>query len=234
MQIAYAIFVKTPGLSPVKTRLAKDIGAVNAADFYRLSAEAVQQTVQLVMQRTRIKSDAFWAVAENDHGGYWSGFPVIPQGPGNLNARIHSVTHRLLLNFDWVFILGADCPQIQYQELLAVHKDLDKYDAVVGPTLDGGFWTFGSHSGLAFDAWQRVPMSDRQTLRGLERELKNIGAIGRLATHVDVDHGVDLVTAIRHLDKIAEPTEAQQTLLQRFGHTADRGSVSKQLLTEEL
>jgi len=39
---AIAIFAKTPGLSPVKTRLAKSLGQVAAENAYRLSVAAKQ------------------------------------------------------------------------------------------------------------------------------------------------------------------------------------------------
>jgi glycosyltransferase A (GT-A) superfamily protein (DUF2064 family) len=40
---ALAIFVKTPGLSPVKTRLAEGIGQARAEAFYRLAVDAVAE-----------------------------------------------------------------------------------------------------------------------------------------------------------------------------------------------
>src|SRR5690349_4349170 len=44
---AIAIFVKTAGLSPVKTRLAKSpLGKVGAEEFHRLSCVAIQHTVK--------------------------------------------------------------------------------------------------------------------------------------------------------------------------------------------
>ncbi len=48
MSAAIAIFVKTPGLSPVKTRLAATIGEEKAKEFYLLSLKAVEKTVKTV------------------------------------------------------------------------------------------------------------------------------------------------------------------------------------------
>ena len=42
---AIAIFVKTPGLSPIKTRLAKTLGQVAAENAYRLSVKSIKATV---------------------------------------------------------------------------------------------------------------------------------------------------------------------------------------------
>ena len=79
-----AIFVKTPALSPVKTRLARDIGQLRAEAFYLASAEAVA-SVALQSQRHG-GAIAYWAVAESPAmtGNAWIDLPCIPQGCGTL------------------------------------------------------------------------------------------------------------------------------------------------------
>ena len=56
MSIALAIFVKTPSLSPVKTRLAQSIGEDKAIAFYMLCLEAIKETAK------QIDADVVWAV----------------------------------------------------------------------------------------------------------------------------------------------------------------------------
>ena len=48
---AIALFVKTPGLSPVKTRLAASIGAEAALGLYRLCLRCVDEAVDRVVTR---------------------------------------------------------------------------------------------------------------------------------------------------------------------------------------
>jgi hypothetical protein len=78
-----AIFVKTPGLSPVKTRLAAAIGEKRALEFYRLAIEAVREVV------SASGLQACWAVAEETAD--WTGFPVIFQGEGALGTIMSTV-----------------------------------------------------------------------------------------------------------------------------------------------
>ena len=40
------VFVKTPGLSPLKTRLAKGIGKENAESFFKDSVKQTEKTLQ--------------------------------------------------------------------------------------------------------------------------------------------------------------------------------------------
>ena len=42
---AAAIFVKTPGISPIKTRLAVGIGQANAESFYKMSCQATGEVL---------------------------------------------------------------------------------------------------------------------------------------------------------------------------------------------
>ena len=74
-----AILVKTPGLSPVKTRLAAGLGAARAARWHQLAAAAVAEAVARVAGLS-----AYWAVAEPlaHAGGAWPGMPLLEQGAG--------------------------------------------------------------------------------------------------------------------------------------------------------
>jgi hypothetical protein len=51
MSGAIAIFVKTPGVSPVKTRLAANLGQENAEAFHLASSRAVESIVRLLAEQ---------------------------------------------------------------------------------------------------------------------------------------------------------------------------------------
>ncbi|HCO24225.1 MAG TPA: hypothetical protein DIT97_14715, partial [Gimesia maris] len=53
-QGAIAVFVKTPGYSPLKTRLAQSVGTVQAEQFHILSAKAVAAVVQSVANQKSV------------------------------------------------------------------------------------------------------------------------------------------------------------------------------------
>ncbi|MDQ3495902.1 MAG: hypothetical protein M3485_10390, partial [Pseudomonadota bacterium] len=73
-RIGLAIFVKTPGHSPLKTRLAAGIGRESAERFHRLAAEAVA-AVARAAQATPPGLATAWAVAEDSalDDALWSG-----------------------------------------------------------------------------------------------------------------------------------------------------------------
>ncbi len=71
MSASLAIFVKTPGYSPVKTRLAASIGQRRAEQFHRLAAAAVAAVAKAAMPAVT----PYWAIAERDalHDPLWRG-----------------------------------------------------------------------------------------------------------------------------------------------------------------
>lgn len=111
MTPAVAIFVKTSGLSPVKTRLAVGgMGAEAATEFHRLAAASVAG----VARACRDDVAPYWAVAEREAlaAPAWRGFPAIWQGEGGLGARLDRIYATLLQRHGRVLLIGADAPQI--------------------------------------------------------------------------------------------------------------------------
>ena len=110
---AIAIFVKTPGLSPIKTRLASSIGVSAAERFHLLSAKAIESVV-LDAFRAEPACIPYWAVAEKEavHTPYWKSFQTIWQGEGSLGERLACVYDELIQQHSFVIFIGADSPHI--------------------------------------------------------------------------------------------------------------------------
>ena len=199
---ALAIFVKTPGLSPVKTRLAASIGKEAANRFYTLSLAATAAVAKLL--QTRISDlHIYWAVAEPEgrDAKIWSGFPVIFQGNGSLGERLNFVYKELLKKHNYICFMGADSPHITVEELglavLLTAKNVKK-KFIIGETLDGGFYFFGGSVSLPDSVWLKVKYSTTQTAHMLMDELRKCGKLKRLKKHFDIDTIDDL---FRYADK---------------------------------
>ncbi len=80
MSGAIAVFVKTPGISPVKTRLAAKLGKETAEAFHLASARSVSSVVQELSQLDDIQS--YYAVAEKTalKHVFWQDLPCLWQG----------------------------------------------------------------------------------------------------------------------------------------------------------
>ncbi|NUO72342.1 MAG: DUF2064 domain-containing protein [Frateuria sp.] len=212
MSTALAIFVKTPGHSPLKTRLASAIGAEAATAFYRLAAAAVAA----VAQTSRPAITPYWAVAEADAQAHaaWPDFPTLWQGEGELGTRMHRVYDELLGRHAQVLLVGADAPQLT-AALLARAASALRDPAVafaLGEARDGGFWLFGGKAPVPLAVWQSVRYSQGDTCAALRRALPCCGTTVDLPTLVDADSIDDLEPVRQALSSLPQALPAQRVL----------------------
>jgi uncharacterized protein len=211
MNGAAAIFVKTPGLSPLKTRLATGIGQAAAEHWYRLAAEAVAEVLAWVPGLT-----AYWAVAETvaSAAPAWPGLPTIGQGDGELGERMGRVHSQLLERHDFVLLLGADTPQLEPTRLAEAAGWLYSGDPrlAMGPARDGGFWLLGANRDPAPADWLRTPCGRADTARGFRDAMARLGDWRLLPELTDVDEVQDLDAMLAELVSLEHPLPAQLRL----------------------
>jgi len=209
MKPAVAIFVKTPGLSPVKTRLGERIGRALAEGWHARAAACVAE------QARASGLDAYWAVAEADALDHpmWRDLPRIGQGSGGLGQRMHKVHSGLVQRHGAAILVGADLPQIEPRHLRCAADWLDAATPrhVLGPAHDGGFWLFGANREVPLQAWNSVRYSADDTARDF------IAAVDApdwelLEPLTDLDVFEDLARVERELDRIEAPSDSQRAL----------------------
>lgn len=212
---ALAVFVKTPGRSPVKTRLAASIGPAAALAVYQACLAAVASSVDAAArQEPRLRPH--WAVAEAAARGAWSrsGWSTITQPEGGLGERLYDVQQQLLAapGCSGLLFIGADSPQLEPRQLLAAIAALETHEAAVGPAEDGGFWLWAARQRLPLSAWRAVPWSSAGTLSGLRKVLPTRWRVAELDRLRDLDHVGDLAGLCRDLDALNQPNPEQTRL----------------------
>lgn len=135
------LFVKAPRLGAVKTRLAADIGAINAWRFYRASV------AKMVHRLGRDRRWRCWLSITPDRfahpGNPWLSCTAYrPQGGGDLGARMGRVLETMPTGP--VVIIGGDIPDIQRRDIALAFRELRRNDMVFGPSTDGGYWLVGA------------------------------------------------------------------------------------------
>lgn len=176
---------KEPRCGAVKTRLARDIGVVAATGFARRTCANICH---------RLACDPRWrmclAVSPDTAvgSGFWpAGVPHIPQGPGDLGARMQRLFDRLPPGP--AVIIGCDIPQISAPHIAAAFRLLGSHDAVFGPAGDGGYWLVGLRRSPRVPAiFSNVRWSSAHALKDT---LANLGArrSAIVETLGDVDDG---------------------------------------------
>lgn len=166
------IMVKEPQAGRVKTRLAKDVGAVRAVAVFRHTLAAViSRVVRPARWRTLL------AVAP-DTARYSRTFPPhidrVAQGRGDLGARMQ----RLMVQLPPgpVVIIGSDIPDVAARHIASAFAAIGPHDAVFGPAPDGGYWAVGlRRSPRVLCAFENVRWSSCHALADTRANLARLG-----------------------------------------------------------
>lgn len=216
MSGAIAVFVKTPGFSSVKTRLAVKLGKEKAEAFHLTSSRAVSSVVQALSQSDDVRS--YYAVAEKQAltHEYWQDLPCVWQGNGGLGERMAHIYQSLLTKHDFVMLVGADIPQMTTEELLKAstwlsHEEQGRF--AFAPSVDGGFWLFGGNVEIPQALWTDVTYSEADTGDQFFNKIKQLGDVKTLPSLRDVDELGDLILLRKALLSLSEPLPAQQELV---------------------
>lgn len=210
MSSAIAIFVKTPGLSPIKTRLARHLGQPDAEEWHRLAATCVGTSADAT------GLPVYWAVAEQDgmQNPLWQALPRLSQGEGSLGARMHRVHTEIVQRHGAGILIGADLPQIESRHLETAASWLDAPDArhVLGPARDGGFWLFGANRSLAKATWESVTYSRCDTAARF-MDAVDAPCWEFLESLTDLDQAADLPSVRDELESVTDPSPEQLALI---------------------
>ena len=133
------IMAKQPRLGRVKTRLGRDIGAVEATRVYRLMLSSLLR---------RLGHDPRWQIwlavdgVHEVHAPVWpAGLQVVDQGKGDLGQRMQRQFGTLPPGP--VALIGSDIPAIAPADIAAAFRLLGDSEFCFGPAADGGYWLVG-------------------------------------------------------------------------------------------
>jgi hypothetical protein len=183
------IFVKTPRLGRVKTRLAAGVGTVAAWTFYRRV---------LLYQVKRLTGDRRWRcwLAVTPDGDVdaapWPGAASrLAQGTGDLGHRMARIMRALPPGP--AVIIGTDIPDITPSHVARAFRFLGRHDAVFGPATDGGYWLVGLKRRPRLpDIFAGVRWSTEFTLSDSLAKLRHGHSVALLEILEDIDDGLSL------------------------------------------
>ena len=200
-----AAFAKTPELSPVKTRLAADVGEGPALAAYERSLAATAAVLRALPEWIA----PHWAVGERaglNHPRWRDGeFPAMFTGEGGLGERLANVYAKLRGENLPAILIGTDSPQLA-PEIVARAAELSRGRIVIGPSADGGFYLFASSLEIPRGVWTGVEYSRAETLRDLERKLPP-AEVHRLPELCDLDDAESLPRVMRELESAPLPEQ---------------------------
>jgi len=183
------IFAKAPVPGQVKTRLIPALGEEGAAALaHRMLLDTCREALAAAVGPVELcLSGSFSDVPQ--------GVEVTDQGEGDLGERLARAAQRLIGQGEAAIFIGTDCPQLDADRLKRACSELERHDAVIHPTFDGGYALLG------------LNRHDASVFSGIEWSTPSVGAdtIARIAaldwslhvgdTLLDVDEPEDLEAA---------------------------------------
>ena len=166
--VALVVIAKAPAPGRSKTRLCPPCTPQQAADLAEAALRDTLTAVALCPARRRL-------LALEGEPGAWlpADFELLEQAGDGLGERLGRA---LVAAGGPALVVGMDTPQLTAGLLAQACTALsaDGADAVLGPALDGGYWTIGlQHPDPAVFAG--VPMSVPSTFRAQRRRLEELG-----------------------------------------------------------
>jgi rSAM/selenodomain-associated transferase 1 len=137
------LFAKYPAPGKVKTRLAKQLGPERAAQLYRNFVLDILDTLRTVDVTLRIFFEPPGAL---DEFRTWLGddYRYVSQTGPALGQRMkNALVHTFAEGFSKAALIGSDLPDLSADFLNLGLRALDKHQALLGPSDDGGYYLIG-------------------------------------------------------------------------------------------
>lgn len=154
------LFLKAPEKDRVKTRLARTIGPETALEMYRCFVLDTLTMLQQVGRRpilcyTPARAQQAVAAWLAGHGPLW------PQEGKDLGERMAAAFARAFSeNYRPVILMGTDIPGLPPSVIQEAFDALARHPAVIGPTLDGGYYLIGfTKQGFSPDDFRGIDWS---------------------------------------------------------------------------
>ena len=187
--LALIIFIKNPELGKVKTRLAETVGDEKALEIYKA---LLKHTKDIALQ---LNADRMLYYSEDvpEEEDMWSDddFQKYIQYGAVLGERMYYAFEDALAVHDKAIIIGSDCASLTPEIVAEAFDALDRFNFVVGPATDGGYYLLGMKK-LQIEMFQQMPWSTDQVL---PETLARINALGKTVYKLpelsDIDYEED-------------------------------------------
>jgi rSAM/selenodomain-associated transferase 1 len=135
------IFVRSPELGKVKTRLARSIGDQSALNIYKI---LLKHTAAVLRDLSFDKVVYFSEKIDNNDLWENSLFEKKLQKGADLGERMHHAFDTAFnKGYKKVLIIGSDLFDLTSSIITSAFEALETYDISIGPSLDGGYYLLG-------------------------------------------------------------------------------------------
>ena len=194
MSLAICVMARVPIPGQAKTRLSPPLTAEEAAGL------AAAFLLDVWSAATRVSGAEVFLSYRGDEGklpGEFGNVARFSQEGADLGARMEHTARVGLTRASSVLVIGSDLPGLSASCLQTARDALIDHDAVLGPSIDGGFYLIGlrdSPPGLLAD----LPWSAKNTHEATRSRLIDRGMRVAEAPRFDDVDTIDDVVALRN------------------------------------
>ncbi len=192
------VFVRTPELGKVKTRLAKTIGDQAALTIYKLLLKHTATVLhelsfdKVVYYSEKIENNDFWEA---------SLFEKKLQKGADLGERMQQAFETAFdRGYKKVLIIGSDLFELTSTLIISALEALETYDISIGPSLDGGYYLLGMkelHPAVFKNKKWGTHSVLKNTLQDLKQQnVKLLEALNDIDTFEDLQQQPELLNKI--------------------------------------
>jgi rSAM/selenodomain-associated transferase 1 len=182
------VFVRNPELGRVKTRLAKTIGDQAALEIYEILSKHTAKIIseidsdKLIFYSEKIQDNDIWTVINCKKQ---------IQTKGDLGQKmLDAFQYGFSLGYKKIIIIGSDLYSLRPKHIESAFEQLENYDVVIGPALDGGYYLLGLNSVIP-EIFKQKQWSTSSILKDTLSDLKKFN-VNLLEPLNDIDTYEDL------------------------------------------
>lgn len=185
-----------------KTRLIPHLGAEQAAELQKKMTEKLVLVADHLRRNSAVSVSLFYSDGDESLMNAWLGPRTYVAQQGNdLGQRMeHAFGYVFSKGYQEVILVGSDIPSLDTPILQHAFAALKSHDAVLGPTVDGGYYLIGFRSevfnNLAPELFTNMPWSTEMVCSiTAERIAKEGYSHTQLTPLQDIDTYDDLLEA---------------------------------------
>lgn len=206
------VFAKAPITGHVKTRLAVNLDKTLVVNLYKNFVLDILQKIKSIKIQYKIFYDppdtehlmAGWLGADNKF--------ILQQGTDLGERMKNAFTAMFEDSFSRAVIIGTDFPDLPVKYILDAFAGLEKSNAVIGPTFDGGYYLIGfNKASFIPHAFDNMPWGSNRVFKNTMALFNKVNlSVHELPRWRDVDTYHDLKDLIQCLKK--NPANASNTV----------------------
>lgn len=204
------VFLKSPVMGKVKTRLAKNIGDRQAVFLYK---HFVADTLKMLEKGTHSIIICYYPFDEEKKISEWIGnkYKLWPQKGDDIGLKMSDAFDRAFIQgFEQVLLMGTDIPDLPGEFIEKGFNALNTNDAVIGPSTDGGYYIIGfNRNTFLSQAFENIEWSTEKVFQEtVNIFVKNENDLYILPEWRDIDIFEDLIEFMKsNIDNKSKTTK---------------------------